>query len=60
MIDLNTLIPPNSPLELYEGENINNQGQVIGISTLAGDQTYHPFLWDRGTLKDLGTLGGNN
>jgi probable HAF family extracellular repeat protein len=39
---------------------VNDRGQVIGISTLAGDQTYHPFLWDRGTLKDLGTLGGNN
>jgi len=39
---------------------VNNQGQVIGLSTLSGDQTYHPFLWDHGKLRDLGTLGGDN
>jgi probable HAF family extracellular repeat protein len=30
MIDLNTLIPPNSPLELYDGENINDRGEIAG------------------------------
>jgi probable HAF family extracellular repeat protein len=36
----------------------NNQGQVIGGSTLPGDVEQDAFLWDRGTLTDLRTLGG--
>jgi len=36
----------------------NNQGQVIGGSTLAGDIEQHAFLWSQGALTDL-TLGGS-
>ena len=38
---------------------MNNRGQVIGDSNLAGDQTHHAFVWDKKEgLQDLGTLKG--
>ena len=42
-----------------EVNHLNSRGEVAGTSPLAGDQTYHAFLWN-GTLTDLGTLGGDN
>jgi probable HAF family extracellular repeat protein len=41
--------------------DLNNRGQVIGLSSPAGDQSQHAFLWENGSLRDLGgSLGGNN
>jgi probable HAF family extracellular repeat protein len=53
MIDLGTLGGT------LAGPNfINDRGQVVGGSNLAGDAEGHAFLWDHGKLTDLGTLGG--
>lgn len=37
---------------------LSNRGWVVGGSTLSGDATTHPFLWNGAKLLDLGTLGG--
>lgn len=39
--------------------SINNKGDVVGNSDLAGDAAYHAFLWSKGVMTDLGTLPGD-
>jgi probable HAF family extracellular repeat protein len=40
--------------------SINNKGQVVGVSDLPGDKTFHGFLWTRSAgMQDLGTVPGD-
>jgi probable HAF family extracellular repeat protein len=39
---------------------INDKGQVVGYSNLAGDQNNRAFLYKDGKMTDLGTLGGTS
>ncbi len=39
--------------------DINNRGQIVGLSDLPGDTTSHAFLWQNGVMTDLGTLPGD-
>jgi probable HAF family extracellular repeat protein len=61
--DLGTLGGFGSPgtqnsLPTVSVNGLNNRGQIIGLSPLAGDQIADPFLWDDGHLIDLNTQSG--
>jgi probable HAF family extracellular repeat protein len=38
------------------GHDINDRGQVTGYSLVAGDSWNHAFVYDNGTMKDLGAF----
>jgi probable HAF family extracellular repeat protein len=43
------------PIDLYE------RGQIVGLSTLKGDQHQHAFLWENDSFYELpNTIGGKN
>jgi probable HAF family extracellular repeat protein len=58
MIDLGTLGGSDSTASI--AEDINESGQVVGYAALQGGSIFnvnrHAFLWQDGTMTDLGTL----
>jgi probable HAF family extracellular repeat protein len=52
--------------DLSEALAINEPGQIVGFSALAGGAcggstpNCHAFLWEDGVMQDLGTLGGGH
>lgn len=42
------------------GHILNEGGQVVGTSTLPGDDTFHAFVWDGQRMIDLGANGIRN
>jgi probable HAF family extracellular repeat protein len=55
MIDLGTL-GGTYGLSIW----LNDWGQVVGISNLAGDAASHGFLWSHGKMHDLRPASGGN
>jgi probable HAF family extracellular repeat protein len=50
---------PNNFQSGFAATNINDLGQVVGFSVVAGDTTVHAFLWDQGVMTDIPPVAGD-
>src|SRR5829696_3566721 len=67
-VDLGTLETPPGFATYSQASDINDAGQVVGVSTVpqllptprgGHELASHAVLWDKGVITDLGTLGGD-
>jgi probable HAF family extracellular repeat protein len=56
--DLGTLAGATGALSQANAINNAWSPQVVGFSILSDNASYHAFLWQSGTMTDLGSLGG--
>ena len=54
-----TTLPTLGGLDCH-ATDINDAGQVVGLSSLPPGQGTHAFVWNGGVPTDLGTLGGTD
>jgi probable HAF family extracellular repeat protein len=40
-----------------EATSINNLGQIVGLAYLSQNQVYHAFIYEGGTMRDMGVPG---
>ena len=46
--------------DFAQANGINSSGQIVGLSSLPGELQIEAFLYQNGTMKDLGNLGGTS
>ena len=56
--DLGTLAGATGRLSQANAINNGWSPQVVGFSILSDNASYHAFVWQAGTMTDLGSLGG--
>jgi probable HAF family extracellular repeat protein len=55
-VDLNNLLPADSPWTLTDASGINDSSQIVGPGLIGG--LSHPYLFSMGGVTDLGVLPG--
>lgn len=58
VLDLEDAATAGAPLQLFRGADIDSSGRVVGFARDASIPAGRGFLWDNGTIVDLGNLPG--